>query len=98
MQRSKAECFGGKNAVTRIESRQKPTPPQATQQAFGPTSFFHSSLLLLSPTRLPSPFPHQPPATLQHLDAMVVINSAQLAKKYPQLPANDVDKLVNQFR
>ncbi|KAG0196293.1 hypothetical protein BGX28_010338 [Mortierella sp. GBA30] len=29
---------------------------------------------------------------------MVVINSALLAKKFPQLPVNDVDNLVNQFR
>ncbi|KAG0373050.1 hypothetical protein BGX24_012238 [Mortierella sp. AD032] len=29
---------------------------------------------------------------------MVVINSALLAKKFPQLPAHDVDDLVNQFR
>jgi len=29
---------------------------------------------------------------------MVVINSALLAKKFPQLPVNDVDQLVNQFR
>ncbi|KAG0309022.1 hypothetical protein BGZ98_005704 [Dissophora globulifera] len=29
---------------------------------------------------------------------MVVINSALLAKKFPQLPVNDVDSLVNQFR
>ncbi|KAG0244929.1 hypothetical protein BGW41_005528 [Actinomortierella wolfii] len=29
---------------------------------------------------------------------MVIINSALLAKKYPQLPPADVDNLVNQFR
>ncbi|KAF9430622.1 hypothetical protein BGZ94_005627 [Podila epigama] len=29
---------------------------------------------------------------------MVVINSAQLAKKFPQLPVHDVDNLVAQFR
>ncbi|KAF9349504.1 hypothetical protein BGX26_012200 [Mortierella sp. AD094] len=29
---------------------------------------------------------------------MVVINTALLAKKFPQLPVNDVDNLVNQFR
>ncbi|KAF9896392.1 hypothetical protein BX616_007551, partial [Lobosporangium transversale] len=28
---------------------------------------------------------------------MVVINSALLAKKFPQLPVHDVDRLVNQF-
>ncbi|KAF9354139.1 hypothetical protein BGX34_011187 [Mortierella sp. NVP85] len=28
---------------------------------------------------------------------MVIVNSAELARKFPQLPSNDVDRLVNQF-